>query len=175
MTVDRFAAGAALLLVHRCQHRRLDLGSEALERHHASNHFQRIALRRNRRTANLVVTNQTRTNSRRSLFFEVPFTNMRAVRSLAVTCPNMGVRTRGYDMSASLRSCAADVAARDEARRVVERWNRVLATRRTFGGRRRSGPPSWRERRGSMSFAPAAARSVHSISRQLPGLRTVVR
>src|SRR6202011_2851825 len=43
------AAGGALLLLHRRQHRRLDLGSEALKRHHASNHFQRIALRSNRR------------------------------------------------------------------------------------------------------------------------------
>src|ERR1700674_3373186 len=42
----------------------------------------------------------------------------------------MGVRTRGYDIAASLRSSAADVAARDEARRVVERWNATLAAGR---------------------------------------------
>src|SRR6202043_4092567 len=47
--VDRLAAGGALLLLHRRQHRRLDLGSEALKRPHASNHFPRIALRSNRR------------------------------------------------------------------------------------------------------------------------------
>src|ERR1700730_9345465 len=47
--VDRLAAGGALFLAHQRQHRRLDLGSEALKRHHASNHFQRIALRSNRR------------------------------------------------------------------------------------------------------------------------------
>src|ERR1700724_2183340 len=47
--VDRLAAGAALLLIRRRQNRHLDLGSQVLERHHASNHFQRIALRRNRR------------------------------------------------------------------------------------------------------------------------------
>jgi hypothetical protein len=39
----------------------------------------------------------------------------------------MGVRTRGHDIAASLRSGAADTAARDEARRVVERWNAALA------------------------------------------------
>src|SRR5262249_44131274 len=87
--VDRLAAGGTLLLAHRRQHRRLDLRTEALERHHASNHFQRIALRGNRRkppvriqkselphrphTPNLVATTQIRTNSRRSLFFEVPY------------------------------------------------------------------------------------------------------
>jgi hypothetical protein len=42
----------------------------------------------------------------------------------------MGVRTRGHDIAASLRSSAADIAARDEARRVVERWNQSLATGR---------------------------------------------
>src|SRR6202521_761926 len=42
----------------------------------------------------------------------------------------MGVRTRGYDIAASLRSSAADVAARDQARRVVERWNAALAAGR---------------------------------------------
>jgi len=43
------ARGGALLLAHRRQHRRLDLRTEALEWHHAGNHFQRIALRGNRR------------------------------------------------------------------------------------------------------------------------------
>jgi hypothetical protein len=47
--VDRLAAGAALLLANRSQNRCLDLCAETLEPHHASNHFQRIALRRNRR------------------------------------------------------------------------------------------------------------------------------
>src|ERR1700691_3770924 len=47
--VDRLAASAALLLAHRRQHRRLDLRAKTLERHHASNHFQRIALCGNRR------------------------------------------------------------------------------------------------------------------------------
>ena len=42
----------------------------------------------------------------------------------------MGVRTRGYDIAASLRSSAADVVARDQARRVVERWNAALAAGR---------------------------------------------
>src|SRR5579871_3843683 len=76
--VDRLAASGALLLPRRRQHCRLDLSPKALERHHASNHFQRIALYRNRRkppvriekselphrphTANHVVTSQTRTN-----------------------------------------------------------------------------------------------------------------
>src|SRR6201989_1016583 len=89
-TVDRLAAGGTLLLANRRQHRRLGLRAEALERHHASNHFQRIALRGNRRkppvrikkselphrthTPNLVAITQIRTNSRRSLFFEVPTT-----------------------------------------------------------------------------------------------------
>jgi hypothetical protein len=40
--VDRLAAGATLLLAHRRQNRRLDLRAETLERHHASNHFQRM-------------------------------------------------------------------------------------------------------------------------------------
>jgi hypothetical protein len=40
---------------------------------------------------------------------------------------DMGTRTRGHDIAASLRSSADDVAARDEARRVVERWNQALA------------------------------------------------
>jgi hypothetical protein len=86
--VDRLAAGGALLLAHRRQHRRLDLRTEALEWHNAGNHFQRIALRGNRRKppvriqkiriapssppANLVAITQTRTNPRRLLFFEVP-------------------------------------------------------------------------------------------------------
>jgi hypothetical protein len=47
--VDRLATGGALHLAHRRQHRRLDLRTEGLERHHASNHFQRITLRGNRR------------------------------------------------------------------------------------------------------------------------------
>jgi hypothetical protein len=42
----------------------------------------------------------------------------------------MGVRTRGYDIAASLRSNAADAAALDEARRVIKRWNRALAAAR---------------------------------------------
>jgi hypothetical protein len=42
----------------------------------------------------------------------------------------MGVRTRGHDIAVSLRSSAADAAARDEARRVIERWNRDLAAGR---------------------------------------------
>src|SRR3984893_12238210 len=47
--VARLAAGAALLLIRRRQNRHRDLSAETLERHHASNHFQRIALRGNRR------------------------------------------------------------------------------------------------------------------------------
>ena len=38
-----------LLLARRPQHRSLDLRTEALERHHAGDHFQRISLRGNRR------------------------------------------------------------------------------------------------------------------------------
>ena len=78
----------ALLLTHWRQHRRLDLRAETLERHYASDHFQRIALRGNRRkpplrieksklphrprTANFAVTTQICKKSRSSLFFEVP-------------------------------------------------------------------------------------------------------
>src|ERR1700674_5398217 len=42
----------------------------------------------------------------------------------------MGVRTRGHDLAAYLRDHAADQAARDDAARVIERWNRALATGR---------------------------------------------
>src|ERR1700674_2728736 len=42
----------------------------------------------------------------------------------------MGVRTRGYDLAAYLRSHAADQAARDDAMRVIERWNRAIASGR---------------------------------------------
>src|SRR3984893_5516993 len=38
----------------------------------------------------------------------------------------MGVRTRGHDLAAYLRDHAADQAARDEAARVIERWNRAI-------------------------------------------------
>ncbi len=39
----------------------------------------------------------------------------------------MGVRTRRPDMLATWRSRAKENAARDEARRIVERWNAALA------------------------------------------------
>ena len=39
----------------------------------------------------------------------------------------MGVRTRGHDLAAYLQNHAADQAARDDAMRVIERWNRDLA------------------------------------------------
>src|ERR1700716_2527825 len=45
----------------------------------------------------------------------------------------MGVRTRGHDLSAYLQNHAADQAARDDAMRVIERWNRDLA----------AGPDMW--------------------------------
>src|SRR5450759_1608100 len=88
--IDRLAASAALLVLRRRQHHRLNLGTKTLERHHPINHLQWIALRRNRRkplvrieksdlphratSANLVVISQTRTNWLRRLFFEVPLT-----------------------------------------------------------------------------------------------------
>jgi hypothetical protein len=53
-----------------------------------------------------------------------------ALLPLFVDTPPMGVRTRGYDIAASLRTGAADLAAQAEARRVIERWNRTLATGR---------------------------------------------
>jgi hypothetical protein len=42
----------------------------------------------------------------------------------------MGVRTRSLDMIAAMRREAADKAARDEAARVVERWNKAIAAGR---------------------------------------------
>jgi hypothetical protein len=42
----------------------------------------------------------------------------------------MGVRTRSLDMIAAMRREAADRAARDEAARVVERWNKAIAAGR---------------------------------------------
>jgi hypothetical protein len=42
----------------------------------------------------------------------------------------MGVRTRGLDIAAYLRREAADKAAREEALRIVERWNAAIAARR---------------------------------------------
>jgi hypothetical protein len=39
----------------------------------------------------------------------------------------MGVRTRGFDIRKSMLALAADRAARDEAARVVDRWNRAVA------------------------------------------------
>ena len=38
----------------------------------------------------------------------------------------MGVRTRGYDLAAYLRDHTADRAARHDATRVIERWNRAI-------------------------------------------------
>jgi mevalonate pyrophosphate decarboxylase len=42
----------------------------------------------------------------------------------------MGVRTRGRDIAAGLQSSAAGAAAREEATRVIERWNAALAAGR---------------------------------------------
>jgi hypothetical protein len=42
----------------------------------------------------------------------------------------MGVRTRRYHIAAYLRASAADAETRDEARRVVERWNQEIAAGR---------------------------------------------
>jgi hypothetical protein len=85
--VDRLAASAALLLAHRRQHRRLDLRALSNGTTRAiissGSPFAEIAASRLSASknpncpivptlANLVVTSQTRTNSRRSLFFEVP-------------------------------------------------------------------------------------------------------
>jgi hypothetical protein len=42
----------------------------------------------------------------------------------------MGVRTRGHDLAAYLRTNTADQAARDDAARVIERWNGALAAGR---------------------------------------------
>src|ERR1039457_1021821 len=47
--IDRLAARAALLVLRRRPHHGLNLGTEALERHHPIDHLQWIALRRNRR------------------------------------------------------------------------------------------------------------------------------
>jgi hypothetical protein len=57
-------------------------------------------------------------------------TSVLALLALFVDTAPMGVRTRGHDIAASLRSGAADAAARDEAGRVVERWNLALAAGR---------------------------------------------
>jgi hypothetical protein len=42
----------------------------------------------------------------------------------------MGIRTRGLDIAAYLRREAADKAAREEALRIVERWNATIAAGR---------------------------------------------
>jgi hypothetical protein len=42
----------------------------------------------------------------------------------------MGVRTRSLDMIAAMRREAADRAKREEAARVVERWNKAIAAGR---------------------------------------------
>src|ERR1700680_3347610 len=39
----------------------------------------------------------------------------------------MGVRTRGHDIAAGLRTSAADKEARDGAARVIDRWNTAIA------------------------------------------------
>ena len=44
----------------------------------------------------------------------------------------MGVRRRGYDIAAYVRTYAADKAARDEALRVVELWKTDLARRARY-------------------------------------------
>jgi hypothetical protein len=41
--------------------------------------------------------------------------------------PAMGVRTRGQHIAARLQSSAAGAGAREEATRVIERWNAALA------------------------------------------------
>src|ERR1035441_1167650 len=46
--IDRLAASAALLVIRRRQHHGLNIGTEAVERHHPINHLQWITLRRNR-------------------------------------------------------------------------------------------------------------------------------
>src|SRR5258705_6428716 len=84
----RLAAGVALLFTRRRQCRRFNLGAEALERHHPINHLKRITLRGNPREPLVRIKktelthrthipesycdSQTRTNSGRPLFFEVP-------------------------------------------------------------------------------------------------------
>src|ERR1022692_1301160 len=86
--INRLAAGVALLFTRRRQCRRLNLGAEALERHHPINHLKRITLRGNYREPLVRIKktelthrtripesycdSQTRTNSGRPLFFEVP-------------------------------------------------------------------------------------------------------
>jgi len=47
--INRLAASVALIFTRRRQCRRLNLGAEALERHHPINHLKRIALRGNHR------------------------------------------------------------------------------------------------------------------------------
>jgi hypothetical protein len=47
--INRLAASAALLVIRRSQHHGLNIGTEALERHHPIDHLQWVALRRNRR------------------------------------------------------------------------------------------------------------------------------
>jgi len=42
----------------------------------------------------------------------------------------MGIRTRNLDMIAALRRDAADRAKRDEAARVIDRWNQAIAAGR---------------------------------------------
>jgi hypothetical protein len=49
----------------------------------------------------------------------------------------MGVRTGSLDMIAAMRREAADRAKREEAARVVERWNKAIAAGRDMWGRRR--------------------------------------
>jgi hypothetical protein len=40
----------------------------------------------------------------------------------------MGIRRRGYDLAAFVRAYAANKIARDEASRIVQRWNDAIAT-----------------------------------------------
>src|SRR5258706_7122588 len=110
--INRLAAGVALLFTPRRQCRRFNLGAEALERHHPINHLKRITLRGNHREPLVRIKktelthrthipesycdSQTRTNSGRPLFFEVPLRllALTAVRSgTLITTPLAGIDT----------------------------------------------------------------------------------
>jgi hypothetical protein len=124
----------ALLLVHRCQHRRLDLGSEALERHHASGSpFAVIAASRRSASknpncpivptpANLVSQIRLAQIHGGRIFFEVPYIRKPFSQRLLVEHVKVVLRrSGGTDSTAPKETDAAKVLERGQLRIDPER------------------------------------------------------
>jgi hypothetical protein len=72
----------------------------------------------------------------------------------------MGVRTRGLDIAVAAERQVADVAARAEAKGVVERWNEQLAASRDM---------LWSPTIRAALIAPARSQSRATMTMRAPG------